>query len=89
MNAPGFDTPDLDKRYQFSGQRMRQLRRQRRMPMIKLAVIANRSTFSLTAYEKGRFQPPVAVAYALARGLEVPVSELMEEVEGEDEVAVT
>ncbi len=61
------------------GLRVRALRRAKAITQSELAERADRSLDSISGLERGKYQPTVATILAVARALEVPISELLGE----------
>lgn len=63
----------------FSGPALRRLLDERNTRREQLAVDIGRSCASIAGYESGRIAPPLAVIEDIARALDAPVSELIDD----------
>ena len=63
---------------QFSGRRLRDIRKQRHLSREQLCVRVGTSMCTITRYEQGRTAPSVNAAAALAEALDVQLTDLLD-----------
>ncbi|QDN81817.1 helix-turn-helix transcriptional regulator [Streptomyces sp. S1A1-7] len=63
----------------FSGQRLRAVRKAAGISVERLALDIDRSAYSIFEYERGRVTPPINVIAAIADALGRPIEDLLTE----------